>query len=95
MKSSAQFARKPPSLDFQRREQLLRDREKGPRIVKVILPVGDSEATIYREGRLGLKHQELTDAEREMMGDDESAFFVARWSFEEIKWVLVKRTTGW
>jgi hypothetical protein len=72
-------------------------RESGEQVVKVILNEMETEATIYREGRVGLKHQELSAEEQTMMAGDRKAFFMARWSTEDIKWVLVKRVknAGW
>jgi hypothetical protein len=68
-------------------------REDAIHVVKVVLPEYGSgeEAAVYRENRLGLKHQALSKKERAMMGDDLKAHFIARWSKEEIKWNLIRR----
>ena len=66
-------------------------REDAAVIVKVIIPIGDTEATIYREGRHGLRHQVLSDSEMNIMGGDRIAYFSAKWSNSEVKWVLLGR----
>lgn len=83
--------------EFMQQEAERIARENAPQLVKVILPLGETEATIYREGRLGLKHQELSASELTMMGDDTKAFFAARWSSSEVCWVLLNRAknAGW
>lgn len=85
--------------EFIQQEAERQARENAPQLVKVILPENgpDAEAIIYREGRLGLKHQDLTPDEVAMMDGDTKAFFAALWSVEEVRWILLKRAknAGW
>ncbi len=84
-----------------REEVERRERENRPHIVRVVYDILTDDAAIYREGRQGLKHQELSPEEKQIMlgaGEDEKVFFYALWSQEETKWKLIKRTpkgVGW
>lgn len=67
--------------------------EQGAHLVKVVLQDTGDDAMVYREGRKGLRYQALTNEELAMMGNDNRAFFVARWDNEDVKWNLLRRET--
>lgn len=78
-----------------------RERENSPHVVRVVYDFLTGDAAIYREGRMGLKHQELTAEQKQIMldaGEDEKVFYYALWSQEETKWKLLERapkSEGW
>lgn len=82
-------------------EQERREREEAVQVVRVNYDMLDDDAVIYREGRLGLKHQELSPEEKQQMlgaKEGEKVFFFALWSKEETKWNLIERapaSEGW
>jgi hypothetical protein len=73
------------------REEALVLQEHKSVLVKVVQASYDDEATIFGEARSKLKYQKLSAQEKEWLGDDESAFFVARWNTGEVKWDLIRR----
>ena len=73
------------------REEERRRREEGIYIVRVILDEND-EATVFRHKKIGLRHQPLKPKEKDMMGDDRRAFFLATWSTPEVRWNLIEKT---
>lgn len=85
-----QWRKSPESIA---REKAREAAEQAEVVVRVVLSLdGSNEASIYRKGRLGLKYQDLSADEIAQMGNDDAAFFRARWSTSEVKWVLLGRT---
>jgi hypothetical protein len=72
-------------------EKERRAREEATYVVKVVYDMLADDAVVYREGRMGLKHQDLTDAEKALLDDEGKGYFYARWSNSEVRWVLSKQ----